>query len=489
MNTATKKNVMLITVDQWSGDYLGCAGNREILTPSLDELCKYGIRFPNATSNTPVCIPARRELLLGVSSRVHGDRTFNTQLPMPQNIPTLVQSFRDQGYQAFCTGKLHVYPQRDRCGFDDVHLLEEGRHVDGMNEDDYERYLAKRGYAGLEFAHGMCNNNYFYRPFHLPEDCHPTTWVTRDICEQIKRRDPKKPALWYASYISPHPPYIPMKEYLDMYRDVEFEDPLVGDWADKEKMPFGYQYYANLYSIDTKRKLDDAKRAYYALCTQIDHQIRLIVGTLREEGILEDTILLFTADHGEMLGNQGLFQKNLMYRNSVNIPMILVPTTDSGLRCGTVDDRLVELKDAIPTLMELAGVEVPKHVEGISMVSETKQRDYCYGELWEDDRATRMIMTKTHKLIYYITGNDFQLFDLMKDPHELHDISKETTSQEIMQKLKQLLIDNLYGKDLDIIENGELVGLPGKDYTHYAAIQDGNKLFQGRDMLLQRGIR
>ena len=132
-----KKNVLLITVDQWSGNYLGCAGNKEILTPSLDILAKSGIRFSNAISPTPVCIPARRELMTGVDAKVHGDRCFNESLPMPRDIPTLAQTFRDNGYQAYCVGKLHIYPQRDRCGFDDVLLNEEGRHLGGMRQDDY----------------------------------------------------------------------------------------------------------------------------------------------------------------------------------------------------------------------------------------------------------------------------------------------------------------------------------------------------------------
>ena len=119
------KNVLLITADQWSGDYLGCAGCNEIFTPTLDELARYGIRYTNAISTTPVCIPARRELMLGVTSKTHKDRIFNEELRMPSDIPSLAQVFRDNGYQAYAVGKLHVFPQRDRIGFDDVILHEE----------------------------------------------------------------------------------------------------------------------------------------------------------------------------------------------------------------------------------------------------------------------------------------------------------------------------------------------------------------------------
>lgn len=484
------KNVLLITVDQWSGNYLGCAGNNEILTPSLDELARYGIRYTNAVSTTPVCIPARRELMLGVTSRTHKDRCFNENLRMPEDIPSMAQVFRDHGYQAYCVGKLHVFPQRDRIGFDDVILHEEGRHKQGMAQDDYERFVARSGYAGLELAHGMCNNNYFYRPFHLPEDMTPTNWATRQMCETIIRRDPGRPAFWYLSYAAPHPPLAPPKEYLDLYDDIEFSEPLCGEWTkdDPDQLPFGYRYYSNLYQFKTKRWTDITKKAYYASCTYIDHQIRLVVGTLREQGLLEDTIILFTADHGDMLGTNGLYGKFLMYENSVKIPFILSPPASCGMVCNREDDRIVELRDVMPTLLTLAGIEIPEGVEGVSLTKED-MRDYSYGELWEDDRATRMVRTKEWKLIYYPVGNISQLFHISEDPNELVNVAGRLEYEGIRRILTEKLVSHLYGADLDLIKDGELVGLPQKIYDFSASLQDGNKLFQGRDMLLQRGIR
>ena len=120
------------------------------------------------------------------------------------------------GYQAYAVGKLHVYPQRDRIGFDDVLLGEEGRLQYGAI-DDYELFLGDRGYAGQQFAHGMCNNDYLNRPWHLPEDCHVTNWSTQQMVRMIKRRDPTRPGFWYLSYCHPHPPLAPLQCYMDMY--------------------------------------------------------------------------------------------------------------------------------------------------------------------------------------------------------------------------------------------------------------------------------
>lgn len=484
-----KKNVLLITVDQWGGNYLGCAGNQEILTPSLDALARSGIRYTNAISCTPVCIPARRELMLGVEARRHGDRNFNESLPMPADIPTLAQTFSENGYQTYAVGKLHVFPQRNRIGFDDVILNEEGRHKEGMEQDDYERYLMHHGYAGLEMAHAMCNNNYSCRPFHLPEEMHPTNWATRQMCETIMRRDPTRPAFWYLSYIGPHPPLVPPEEYLRMYDDIELEAPRCGDWAkDEAKLPYAYRYAKNIYPEITKRTSDIARKAYYSVCTYIDHQLRLVIGTLREQGLLEDTMILFTSDHGDMMGSHNLYMKNVMYEDSVKVPFILSPAAGSDMPCGIVDDRLVELRDVMPTLLKMAGLEVPESVTGESL-TEPSRREYVYGELYDNKRATRMIRTKTRKLIYYPVGNVFQLFDLEKDPGEMHDVADDFAYAGTLADLKTKLAGELYGPDLAFLKDGEFVGLPAVEYDYISSLKDPDMLFKGRDMLLQRGIR
>ncbi len=209
----------MITVDHWSAPLLGAAGHPVIKTPTLDSLARDGIRFTNCYSECPVCIPARRSLMTGLSPRSHGDRVYSERLPMP-DVKTLAQTFRDNGYQAYAVGKLHVYPQRNRIGFDDVILQEEARYQYGT-VDDYQIWLGEHGYAGREYLHGMGNNMYYTRPWHLPEEAHVTNWATREMAKMIKRKDPTRPAFFYISYCHPHPPLVPLQSYLDMYRDAE----------------------------------------------------------------------------------------------------------------------------------------------------------------------------------------------------------------------------------------------------------------------------
>jgi arylsulfatase A-like enzyme len=417
--------------------------------------------------------------MTGTMPRTHGDRCFNETLGMP-DMSTMAQTFYDAGYQTYAVGKLHVYPQRDRIGFGDVILNEEGRHHLGLQADDYELFLAAEGYAGQEFAHGMCNNDYMTRPWHLPEYLHATNWTVREMCRTIKRRDPTRPAFWYVSFNYPHPPLVPLTVYLELYRQVDIPDPFIGDWAREfESLPYALKTRRDTWpgvgSIEPK----SARRAFYALCTHIDHQLRLVIGTLREEGLLDNTIIAFTADHGDMLGNHGLLAKSLFYEDSAKVPLILVPTAEYaqlGHHC--VDDRLVELRDVMPTLLEMADIPVPDTVEGISLLGDN-QRDQLFGEFEEGETATRMLRDDRYKLIYYPVGNRVQLFDLRKDPNERFDLADDPTYAAVREELSRKMIEHFYGSDSSWVRDGKLVGWPDKAY----------KPAPNRTLAAQRGWR
>ena len=471
-----RPNVLLITADHWPAMLLGAAGHASIHTPTLDQLCANGVRFPRAYSECPVCIPARRTLLTGLTPRTHGDRIFDVYRRMP-DATTVAQAFRDAGYQAYAVGKLHVYPPRDRVGFDDVILAEEGRPQYGWT-DDYEIFLGDRGFVGQQFLHGMSNNDYLSRPWHLPEDCHVTNWTTFQMVRTIQRRDPTKPAFWHLSYCHPHPPLAPLACYLDMYREIEPELPVIGDWAsDPEQLPYFPRGVHHQWERVGSKEIRTVLRAFFALCTHIDHQLRLVLGTLNEEGLFDNTIVLFTSDHGDMLGDHGLWAKRLFYEGSANVPMILVGRArDTRVAPGTTDDRLVGWQDIMPTLLDLAGAAIPASVEGLSMVGPAR-RDYLYGECNEDATASRMIHDGRFKLIYYPAGNRVQLFDLECDPRERHDLSESGPHDEQRDRLMVELRARLHGTDLEWIDGERLVGFPAPPFTPTP----------NRNLFLQRG--
>ena len=457
-------SVLLISTDHWPAYLMGGAGHPAIRTPTLDSLAGAGVRYTNAYAECPVCIPARRTLMTGATTRTHGDRVFKVQEPMPQ-LPTVAQTFRDAGYQAYAVGKLHIFPQRDRIGFDDVILAEEGRPILGAI-DDYELWLGEEGHPGRSFAHGMSNNEYSYRPWHLSEETHVTNWATDQMCRMIRRRDPTRPGFWFLSYCHPHPPLVPLEWYYNFYRDVDIPLPFRGSWSENfDELPYPLQMIQTRYGTSfSDEELRGILCAFYALCTHIDHQLRRVIGTLREEKLLDNTIICFTSDHGDMLGHHGLWAKRLYYEQSANIPMLLLgPAGDQRTPAGSQDDRLVGWQDVMPTLLDLAGIPIPETVEGMSMVGDA-QRPYLFGEVGEGPMAARMIRQDQYKLIYYPTGNRFHLFDLDADPQEMHDLSAEESHASLRQQMTARLVDELYGNDQDWLQDGELVGLPDQEW-------------------------
>ena len=202
------------------------------------------------------------------------------------------------------------------------------------------------------------------------------------------------------------------------------------------------------------------RRAYYALCTHIDHQIRVVLGTLREERLLDDTIIVFCSDHGDMLGDFGLYGKRLFYEASSRVPMIVVGYSgDERITPGSLDDRLVGLQDVMPTLLDLAGVPIPPTCDGRSMVG-SERRLQLYGEVLENHSSSRMLHDGRHKLIWYPAGNHIQLFDLETDPNETCDLSDSPSYTSVRDRLCADLAAECYGKDIDAgwIRDGALVG-------------------------------
>ncbi len=462
--TRPPPNVLLVIADQWPGALLGCAGHPSVQTPTLDQLVRNGVRFASAYSESPICIPARRSLYTGTSPRTHGDRVFRKSGTMPP-VPTIAQCFRDAGYQALCVGKLHVFPQRDRIGYDDVLLAEEGRPHLGI--DDHDLYLADHGHAGMGFMHGMANNNYLHRPWHLPEHCHVTNWATTQMCRAIKRRDPTRPAFWTLSYPTPHPPLTPLAPYIEAYRQVAIEAPLAAAWAQGDDLPHALQAVRSYWPRLSDAMLAEMRRAFYALGTHIDHQLRAVLGTLREEGLLDDTIVAFCSDHGDMLGDFGLYAKRLFYEGSARIPLIVMGRDgEPRITPASVDHRLVCLQDVMPTLLDLAGIAVPDSCDGISAIG-PRTRTHLYGEVLENHNATRMLRDARHKLIWYPAGNRIQLFDLAADPNETGDLAGDAGYATIRRTLEDALAACLYGKDVEAgwVRDGRLVGYDPGPYT------------------------
>lgn len=473
--TSKRPNVLLITVDQMRFDSLSIAGHPIIETPNLDELARTGVRFDRAYSATPTCVPARAAIFTGQSQRSHGRVGYRDCVPWNYDT-TLPGELAKAGYHTQCVGKMHVYPARSLLGFHNVvlhdgylhhnryrHNVPAQEHFDQL--DDYLTWLRER-VPGADLTDlGLdCNASTVARPWHLPEMLHPTNWCVTQSIDFLRRRDPSKPFFLWMSFVRPHPPFDPPQAYLDLYKDIEIPDPPVGDWTAKEDpTQEGLNPVTFRGNVPTRR-LKYAMAAYYALITHLDHQIGRFLQVLNEYGELNDTIIVFTSDHGELLGDHNLFRKSLPYEGSTRVPFIINdPGNRLGLKRGTVAEEVVEMRDIMPTLLDAAGVAVPSSVEGKSVIGigrgddDTDWRDYLHGEQAQDNASNHWVTNGKEKFIWFSQTGEEQYFNLEQDPNELHNAVNDLGAQERVGHWRSVLIRELEGCEEGYSDGEKLV--------------------------------
>ena len=324
--TGDRPNIVMICTDQLRADFLGINGSQHVQTPHIDRMAHSGINFRQTMSECPVCCPARRILMTGRDS--YGVNMYQNRdlQPFPEG-PKLAEVLGASGYQTYGIGKMHTWPPRNRMGFDDIEINEEGRTAGFPYPDDYQQFLLDNGLAAQSNAHGMGNNQYGYRPSPVPEWATSTGWTADRAMRFFRRRDTNRPFFCYVSFDRPHPPLTPPAEFYDLYRDVHFDEPVRGAWADT-KMQQRQRGVAKSHVFPSwcgrERVQQEALRAYAACITHIDTRIGQILGTLRETGVLNNTWLVFTADHGDMTFDHGLTAKGNFLAASSMVPLIVV---------------------------------------------------------------------------------------------------------------------------------------------------------------------
>ncbi|MBS4210172.1 sulfatase-like hydrolase/transferase [Bacillus sp. FJAT-50079] len=454
----SKPHIVFITTDQMRDDVMGCAGNEIIQTPAMDYLARRGVQFTKAISCQPVCVPARASIMTGLEGDRLGITEYQEGFELPTN-ETLPQLLRDGGYQTKAVGKMHVYPERCHYGFESMLICEEGRKIGQANDefrgyDDYEMWLAEQGYAGQAFAHGMPNNGHSMTAWHLPDHLHPTEWIGTESCKVIKTRDWTRPLFLWASFTAPHPPFTPLMKDLLLYEEDEMRDPFLGDWIDRH--PHFHQISLGMSHGEkkTKKEIALAHKAYYALISQVDRQINRIIGTLREEGMLENTWFIFTSDHGDNMGDHHLWGKRNFLRGSCQVPFIIAPPPRGNLDevigenwlPGVQSKSVVGLQDIMPTCLEIAGLDVPSHIDGKSLLPivhqpDTEVRETILGEMGNRGVRTLMLTDGQWKYIWYEQDGQELLFNIDNDPYETEDLSQTNVSE--LSKWRAKLIDRL----------------------------------------------
>lgn len=463
-----RPNVLLIVADQWRGDCLGVAGHPDVKTPYLDSLAARGAYFTNAYSNTPSCVPARAALFTGMRQEHHGRVGYRDRVPWRYE-HTLAGEFTKGGYQTQCVGKMHVYPLRSRQGFENVKLHDGYLHAfigdkvasfeHQLTADDYMYELAGQGHKNL-LDTGLECVGWETRPWMYDERLHPTHWVGDQAVDFLRSRDRDKPFFLMMSFVRPHSPLDPPESYLAPYRAKHMRAPFTGDWAP----PYGPRMNTGAHGMSDEEQTEEAQRAYYALMTQVDHQIGRIFEILMTNGELKDTIVMFAADHGDMMGDHHLYQKCLPYEGSAHVPLIMA---GPGIAKGTTVDTPVELMDIMPTLLDFADIEIPGTVDGVSakplILGGNIQREYLHGEHAYGDMSSHWIVTKRDKYIWFSVTGQEQYFDLENDPNELHDAINDEKCSGRVDELRKILIKELAGREEGYVKDGKLTTIEEQD--------------------------
>jgi arylsulfatase len=462
-SSGSKPNILFLMTDQHRGDCLGCAGNRVIRTPNLDSLAADGVLFTNAYTSTPSCTPARSAILTGLSPWHHGMLGYGRiagQYPFE-----LPGALRQAGYYLFGIGKMHWYPQKKLRGYHGLLVDESGRVETPGFVSDYRLWFRQQAPDLDPDATGIGWNDYRAKAYVLPERLHPTTWTGAQAVEFIERYDRPEPFLLKVSFARPHSPYDPPQRFLDMYRTDDMPVPHIGDWAGRnaphEEPPNPSLWHGDL----GVRRAQESRRAYYGSVTFIDEQIGHIVTALKKRGLYDNTLIVFFADHGDMLGDHHLWRKTYAYEGSAQIPMLLRWPRSMGMaqRRGGKLLQPVELRDVLPTFLDAAGAAIPSHLDGRSLLELVRGRtdqwrpfiDLEHSMCYSNDHWTALTDGK-QKYIYYAYDGREQLFDLDKDPRECHDLAGESDAQDTLKLWRQRMVAHLSERGREFVENGAL---------------------------------
>ncbi|NKB67782.1 MAG: arylsulfatase [Candidatus Latescibacteria bacterium] len=437
-------HILLILTDHWRGDCLSRLGHPVAETPHLDSLSRQGTTFTRAYTPCPSCIAARRSLMTGMTPSSQGMVGYKDGVPW--DYPhTMAGELQRAGYQTVNIGKTHFHPDRLHLGFEQLVLSQ-----------DYSDWLGGRPDVTVEkFAHGVPANSWMARPNHQPEQLLEETYFVSRSFEFLGKRDPTRPFFLCLSFNGPHPPWCPPQVFYDQFIDRPMPQPTVGEWAQVHADQAQYPLDINDWRGQLPPHLNQrARAAYFAYLAFLDAQIGRLSEYLHRSGLLQDTLLVFSSDHGEMLGDHNLWRKTYAYEASARVPLIVRPPAAwQGGRNRTLP-QVVGWEDIMPTLLEAGQAPIPPTVEGRSLIpllsdQATDWRPYYHGEhspCYDRENAHQFLTDGHWKYIWNpITGAE-QFFNLDQDPMECNDLSASANFCAPLESWRQRMVEELAGR-------------------------------------------
>jgi arylsulfatase len=479
MNKQTRKappNILLITADQFRWDALGCMGNPAIRTPNLDALAARGMLFRNAFTPDPICVPARASIMTGNYPQVCTG-TKNNSGRIRDGQPLLTETLKAVGYRTYAMGKLHFVPYsppgtpRLVHGFEHVDLTESGRilaQCDPRNEregiEDFADYLKRVGYAGYTRAHGVGNND--VRPCRNPLPAEHTVdhWIADCTLRQLTRHQaetPDRPFFMWMSSPKPHSPYDPPAPY-DMCYDPRALPPPYGDESLLDQINPHIEAIRLSHAQESlsPQARQVIKAYYYGCITWLDAMIGRVIERLEHDGLLDRTLVLFTADHGDLMGDFGAWFKCNHMNGSVRVPFI---AAGPGVARGGVSEALVGLQDILPTFAAAAGADIGQPVQGLDLSPVLRDpssavRDLYYATTLEGDTSSAMVCDGDWKYIYSAGNATEELYDQRADPGEIVNLAGQAGAAARQNAMRCRLLEQAQALgDHALLPDGKLI--------------------------------
>lgn len=443
-----RPNILWYCTDQQRFDTIGALGNPVVQTPVLDKLVESGVAFTHAYCQSPICTPSRASFMSGMyPSRVHNTRNGNANYP--GGAPLISRQIADQGYDCGMIGKFHLQSSGKRT---EPRIPQDGYRYWKFSHaprDDWPR--GEHDYADWVRERGGDLNKMRDSAERVPAEFHQTTWATERAIEFI---DDSRDGPWMLNInvYDPHPPFIPPAAYAARFSAKDMPGPLFrdSDLEQQEKLA-GADFQTKAKhpdEIDAK----DAQAKYYAMISLVDDQFGRLLEHLDRTGQRENTVIIFTSDHGETLGDHGLMFKGCrFYEGLVRVPLIF--SAPSGFVRGTRIDQIVELLDMSATLLELAGTTPLDTHQGRSLLPylqgirapDVPVRDFVRCEYLDSLAAdftggngtfATMHRTDRYKLVvYHSLGDVGELYDLENDPEEYMNLWESPGHREIRNQL------------------------------------------------------
>ncbi len=433
-------NILFLFTDQQRFDTLGALGNPLIKTPNLDRLVNEGTAFTHCYTPSPVCVSARAALATGLPPHLTGCYDNGNQVD-PQ-VPSFMENLSSQGYQTHGVGKMHFTPDSYRpWGFQSRACAEE---MSERPEDDFRKFVHQNGYDHVDDLNGARGEMYYMPQLsQLPARLHNTQWGADRSIDFLNNRDTSKPFFLWSSWIKPHPPFETPTPWNKLYRAPEMPHPHRPEGFEHfqaywNKVQNRYKYYDQGYDALRIRCI---KAAYYACISFIDYHVGRILDALGDE--IDNTLILFSSDHGEMLGDHGCVGKRSMLDAAVRVPMVV--RYPKRFAAGQQCKAPTTLLDVWPTFLAAAGHDQPQVCdEGVDLAdvaSGNTTRKAVFSQFQEKRYGLYMAATEQGKYIYSAADQQEWYFDSTQFGRETNSQIDSPIYAPQIQEHRQLLLD------------------------------------------------